>query len=234
MFKPSMMNTCAWLALAAGLLMTGCGSGAPDKEQIALEKMANRKPPGFIRLGNLTSDQVQFNLDGKPQVLNTDSGQASGFMPVGPGKHAVHVLKDKKEILLQSVDVASQGSTTLVLTESDKKYTAFPIADEPRNRKEGVVQAIAVALPSLGQASVSAGEVKVNLTSGSPQPLDGVKPGDTKISVTTPAGSDTQSTSLLAKQCYTIVAYSLKGKPSSVVFKNSGDDPAIAGAAGGG
>lgn len=234
MIKPSMMNSPSWLVLATVFLTSGCGSSAPDKEQVALEKMANRKPPGFIRLGNLASDKVQFNLDGKPQVINTDIGQASGYMPVGPGKHAVHILKDKQEILLESVDVQSQGSTTLVLTESNKNFTAFSIAGEPRNRKEGVVQALAVALPGLGKASLSVGDVKVDLADGSPLPLTGIKPGDTQITVTNPSGNIAQTISLLAKQSYTIVAYSLNGKPSSVVFKNSGDDPAIAGAAGGG
>jgi hypothetical protein len=108
------------LVLAAG--GTGCGpSEEEQKTTAALERMQNRRKPGFVRVLNLSSDAVQLADGNRTLVSSLASNNSSSLLPLGEGRRTLTLTQDSgtQPVVLE---VASQEGTTLVVRTGNKPF----------------------------------------------------------------------------------------------------------------
>ena len=120
--SPYLLATVA--ALAA---LVGCGK---SDEQIALDRIANRKDPGLVRLYNLTDVPIgllwttmQWDSDIKP-------GTVSVFRRVGEGKQEITITSAGGDLGKVSLKVDSEATYTVVVFGTAAGIETAVVRDE--------------------------------------------------------------------------------------------------------
>ena len=195
--------------------------GCKSKEQMALDQVANRKPPGYVRGINLSPASVML-VDGNRTVGEIPANQATAATTLSAGKRTL-TAKGASE---KKADVS---------VDSRKVYTAivwpdgsFSVASEGQPRKpEDMTNAWAMCVGRTGVNTAGSGHIidpsgkKLDLKHGQTLTL---MPGEYK-------SSDGQvAVKVNPEYSYTILFLEDGGKTRTFILLNSDDrKPAAAG-----
>jgi hypothetical protein len=213
--------TASSLSLLA-LTAVGCKS----KEQEALDRIAHRKPPGYVRAVNLTNKSVSLEESGR--ILGTlNAESASRATTISAGSRTVDVVVDGKKTGVK-FDIEPKKVYTVVVWAPDK---ASGLSEGlPRNPEDMKNTWVASISPS-GEETSGGGQI--------------LGPGDRKVDVKIGQAMNLQAgdyASLDGKHkmrinpqySYTVLFVNDGSKKDTYLLINSDDRrPAAAGQAGG-
>lgn len=219
MLHLSRFHTLSILTALGALVVLG--AGCKSKEQLALEKVAQRKPPGYVRGVNL-SDATVTLLDGNRTVGELPGGRATAATTLSAGKRTLTAK-------------GAEEKSAAVEAESRKVYTAivwpdgeFTVAPEGQPRKpEDMTNGWVMIVGRKGVNSSGSGTLldpsgkKMDLKHGQTLTL---MPGEYKST------DGTMAIKVNPEYSYTILFLEDGGKTRPFILLNSDDrKPAAAG-----
>lgn len=84
--------------------------------------VAQRKPPGYVRLINLTSDPLQIKLANPPGYADAPADDASRFLFAKPGPVKVQIVDDKgNDLQAPDFAVETKAAVSILLTDHNGK-----------------------------------------------------------------------------------------------------------------
>lgn len=197
------------------------GGGCKSKEQIALEKVAARKPPGYVRGVNLSPTKVML-LDGNRTVGEIPGSSSTSATTLSAGKRTLTAKgTDEKKA---EVSVESRMVYTAIVWPDGQ----FTVAPEGQPRKpEDMTNGWVMFVGRTGVNSAGVGQVigpsgkKIDLKHGQTLTL---MPGEYK------SVDGQTSVKVNSEYSYTILFVEDGGKTRTFILLNSDDrKPAAAG-----
>ncbi len=212
----------ATLALALGLVFVSVG--CQSKEQAALHRAQNRKPPGHLRILNLTNQEASL-LDHtkRPMNLNIKPGTGGLMNPGGEGDKKFTIKIGEEALNFEAKLVSDEGHTAVIWP--DKKVTL--VGGEQRRAKDMdnlFVSFIDENGPVSGKATILSGARKIEVSSD--QQRYSVTPGDFKTE------DGAASITIAPEFAYSLIFVKQNGKFKPFFLLNS--DPTKPAAAGAG
>lgn len=217
------------MALTVSALLAGCSSPDEVRAAEAVARAKNRAAPGYVRLLNLSPEEVSLQVKGTPRLTGIAAGTASRYTPVGIGKQSVAAVAASGRSTSVDLDLKSDMGTTVVVLPN---FSAAPL--EPEDRYAGPNGNVRViAIDSAGKSVAVPDGIAVKGTSG---PQSGPTNGTYRVGV----GSATVSGSALTasaestiepEYAYTVVLKrQANGKYEPFFLLNSPPDKPAAGA----
>lgn len=118
--------------LAALVLLVGL-SGCKSREEEVMERFRKQKPPGYVRVINLSPNEVDLS----------DGGRYIGKVPVGVSRKPTTLAEGQRHLIVKG----PTESKADIVVETKKVYTAIiwpdgslsvPASGQPRKPEEGI------------------------------------------------------------------------------------------------
>jgi hypothetical protein len=107
----------------AGLVLVGCKGDQTAENAIA--RIQNRKTPGYARVVNLTSGDLEFWYKARPVAPSGPTMTATDLLPIGTGEQTLRfeykVGSDIKKIEVKAILSSDQGSSVIVMPDRTTK-----------------------------------------------------------------------------------------------------------------
>ncbi len=140
-------------SLVAGFLVLLISAGcSQSKEDKALERIANRKAPSYLRLVNFSSKPASLLVKGRVSAPNVAPQASSVFGIAASGKEKISVKSDDKSVFESDIELAPGAATTVLLTDKGGKL----IEGNQRNAEAGKSSVRAIDASGEEIASVQA------------------------------------------------------------------------------
>lgn len=220
----------ASLIFAGMAIIFGCG---PSREEAAIARIKNRRPPGLVRVVNLTDAPVDYAFDAAKTSQSASPSHATPFVPMPAGSHEVNVSVAGKSLAKASAEFGDREHQTAFLFKAGGTYKLVFVKGEPYQAKAGSV-ALAAILVTEGTES---GNVTINgLPAGKVKaleaaPLSGVTAGSADFAVTLGNASGKAKLDLEDGTAYSLVAFPRGSKVDLAILQNSSGKPEMMGAA---
>ena len=158
--------------------IVGCSK---SKEDIAMERVANRKPPAYIRLVNYGPDKAKMVIKGQAMSPDIATGDACKFTITNSGKQKVAVQVADKTTFEAEISMDPGKASSIVVGPTSTKI----FDQEPRDGDPGQSGVRVIVVSSASPVSVqSDGSPLVDkLTGGSASDMKSVSPSHHKFLV---------------------------------------------------
>jgi len=215
------LNTRSLIFCALGVgVFLGLPGCSKSKQDLAIEKALNRKPPAFIRFVNFSSKDLALRVRSGVVGGVVAAGGSTKFQLTGTGTEKVAVLSDGKPVFEGSVTMDSGQATSVVTTEKGTKI----YGQETRDGQSGQSAIRVILASSEGSISVDSdgSPLIAKLGSESASDVTQVSPGSHSFTIKSADGKTASVSGSLTKgDAYTIFVNLAKSGATAVLAENS-------------
>jgi len=209
----------------SSLLIVCCAIGviggcAKSKEDQAVERAQNRKPPAFVRLVNFSEGDLVLFTKQKPVSKEIATGQASAMTITSPGSVKVDVKSGDKSVFSTTLSLSSGSAVSVVSTPTATKV----FDNETRDGAAGKAGVRVVFMSEGGTVDLmmDGKPLSEKLAANSASQTDQVEPGSHTFSAKTSTGKSCEvSGNLTAGDAYTVFIFSDAKSATGIFGQNS-------------
>lgn len=208
------MKYFAPLAGIACLLAVGCGDSKADS---ALAKVQNKKNPGYVRIVNLTSKNIEFWYKNRIVSPTLPGMDATDMLPIGTGDQTIRIEQEGKKIEVKLKLTTEIGNTVVLnpdqttrVIDNEQRYATADSNVRVMPIEDGGTMPATVKLSGADSKTLTVKDGLINLNQGSINLPDG----------TTMVVKD--------KIAYTLFIIAAKDKVHYILGKNASDKKPIA------